>query len=87
MISSMGFSPEHAAFALTQVSGADAAVMWLFENTDKVDSLIAAKAAADSATPSMDVSGAPANELETRVPKQYRLKAMISHIGKVAFFL
>ena len=80
-IASMGFSEAQAEFALGQVAGPDAAVMWLFENSGQVDAMMAAAAAAAAASPSAAAGGAAPDE-DTRVPHHYELRAIISHVGK-----
>ena len=79
-ICSMGFSTEHAKFALKKNNNnGDVAVMWLFENSANVDNMIAAEAALAEAE--KDTAGGSAKD-EKSYSGKYKLKAFISHVGR-----
>ena len=79
-ICSMGFSAEHAKFALKKNNNnGDVAVMWLFENSANVDNMIAAEAALAEAE--KDTASGTAKD-EKSYSGKYKLKAFISHVGR-----
>eukprot|EP00049_Salpingoeca_infusionum_P022835 m.9051 g.9051 ORF g.9051 m.9051 type:complete len:803 (+) comp5418_c0_seq1:192-2600(+) len=80
MLSSMGFTPDQAKFALKQTSNnLERAADWLFNHAGDVDSLMAADAAsASTAAAPQEPSSAGSGS------GKYRLKAFISHIGRTA---
>ena len=79
-ICSMGFSTEHAKFALKKNNNnGDVAVMWLFENSATVDAMIASEAALS--TTSTDGSDDAENAELKSYSGKYKLKAFISHVG------
>jgi ubiquitin carboxyl-terminal hydrolase 5/13 len=78
-ICSMGFSEKQAAFALQKnENNGDAAVMWLFENSSDVESMIAHEEAAKAPSPAGDVS----QKSSVKYSGKYKLRAFISHVGK-----
>merc|ERR1719502_1847378 len=78
-ICSMGFTEKHAGFALRKNNNnGDAAVMWLFENSDKVESMILEE---ESQKPSLS-SEIPPVKVSENYSGKYKLRAFVSHVGK-----
>ena len=82
-ICSMGFSTEHAKFALKKNNNnGDVAVMWLFENSANVDTMIATEAALAEASKNNTKDDTATETNSKSYSGKYKLKAFISHVGR-----
>lgn len=87
MLSSMGFSEAHASAALGACSGnMERAADWLFSHSDDLDGAVARLSAAAGAGAGGSGGGGggstTASPLSVDGPGIYKLRAMVSHIGK-----